>query len=809
MAMEPGTAEASAAVTPRLYMVGNAHIDPVWLWRWTEGCAEAIGTCWAAVDLLERRPGVVFTRGDVVVYRWIEELEPALFERIRSLVRAGRWVIVNAWIVQPDCNLPCGEAFIRQALYGKRYIHARFGVDVTVGYNVDSFGHAATLPMLLRHTGYDSYVFMRPEAREKDLPAPLFTWAAPDGSRVATFRLHPYYNQSPPLVEKLPAVEALAARAGYPLMCFFGVGNHGGGPTLADVALIEEQRANGHDLVFGDPVRYFRDVAGVPRPTVRDELQYHSIGCYAVVAAIKRLNRRAEAALAQAEGAAALATRHAHAAYPAERLRALWETLLFNQFHDILAGTSLESAMRDAVEALSGVVQGAEEILNAAIRRLAATIAPAADPTDATFVVFNLTGTRRRTPLEYEPWTDLLGGGTRRLRDDAGGEVPYQALATEGANTWRGRPRLLFVADVPAFGYRVYRYAHADTAAATAAPAVVATERGLESATWRLELDPATGGIARLVDKRAGRDVFAGVGHRPIVIDDPSDTWSHGQDRFALEGQDLVCERAEVVERGAMRAGVRTRARAGTSTVTCTYLLYDDPALPLEMRIQIDWHERHKLLRLRYPLALAHPTVRYEVPYGSLERPADGREYPGQRWVLARGDDGYGLALASDAVCSYAAAGGSLFLTALRSPAYAHHDPNVLDPDGTYRYTDQGEHAFTLRLLADPGIRPRDAVALADDLTRPPIATPHVARGGLGPWQASLLAVESGSGVAAWLKAPEDGPGLVLRVLEVDGRDEAIRLPETGDAFALAPWSILTLRQTPDGHWHRSDGLEA
>src|SRR5690348_7351698 len=102
MAIEPAVSEDGSAATPRLYMVGNAHIDPVWLWRWTEGCAEAIGTCWAAVDLLERCPSVVFTRGDVMVYRWIEELEPALFERIRSFVRAGRWVIVNAWIVQPD-----------------------------------------------------------------------------------------------------------------------------------------------------------------------------------------------------------------------------------------------------------------------------------------------------------------------------------------------------------------------------------------------------------------------------------------------------------------------------------------------------------------------------------------------------------------------------------------------------------------------------------------------------------------------------------------------------------------------------------
>ncbi len=121
-------------------MIGNAHLDPVWLWRWPEGCAEAIGTCWAAIDLLETHPGFIFTRGEALVYRWIEELEPELFARIRRFVADGRWAIVNGWWIQPDCNLPDGEAFIRQALYGKHYFRERFGVDVTVGYNVGTRG---------------------------------------------------------------------------------------------------------------------------------------------------------------------------------------------------------------------------------------------------------------------------------------------------------------------------------------------------------------------------------------------------------------------------------------------------------------------------------------------------------------------------------------------------------------------------------------------------------------------------------------------------------------------------------------------
>ncbi len=155
---------------PMLHMIGNAHLDPVWLWRWQEGVAEAIGTCWAAIDRLEESAAFVFTKGEAQVYAWIEELDPALFERIRHFVAEGRWIVVNGWWIQPDCNIPSGESVIRQALYGKRWFRSRFGVEVDVGYNVDSFGHPGTFPMLLRHTGSSKYVFSRPAADEKTPP---------------------------------------------------------------------------------------------------------------------------------------------------------------------------------------------------------------------------------------------------------------------------------------------------------------------------------------------------------------------------------------------------------------------------------------------------------------------------------------------------------------------------------------------------------------------------------------------------------------------------------------------------------------
>lgn len=791
----------------RLHLIGNAHLDPVWLWRWPEGCAEAIGTCWAAVELLSEYPGMIFTRGEAVVYSWIEDLDPALFARIQDLVRAGRWAIVNGWWLQPDCNLPAGEAFVRQALYGRRYFRERFGIEVTVGYNVDSFGHVATLPMLLRHTGFTHYVFMRPKEHEHALPSSLFDWVAPDGSAVRAFRIPITYDTStpgPPVESKLEQVRDQARDEGIPLMCFYGVGNHGGGPTRRDLEAIARFQAAGGDAVFSDPARYFAEVAALPRPAVRSELQMHAVGCYSVVSSLKALNRRAEAALAQAESASALALLHTGAEYPHPRLRQLWQTLLFNQFHDILCGTAVPSATRDAEQALGGVIQEAEQLVTAAVRRLAASVGPAPSHAEAPFLVFNLTGAGQHAALEYEPWTGWEPT-TYRLLDDQGAEVPYQLLPPENF-THRSLPRILFAPEVPAFGYRLYRLVAGPSP--NAPSRLQARSDCLESDAWRLVVDADGGGIASLTDKRSGRELFSGVANQALLVDDSLDTWSHEEVGFAFEGRAAAMESCVVLEQGPVRAAIQTHARAGRSTIITTYLLYADPALPLEIRVTVDWHERDTLLRLSYPLAFQAPSYRYEVAYGSLERSADGREYPGQRWVLLSDADGYGIVVANDAKYSYAARDGMFCITAVRSPVYAHHRPVQLDPDGRYPYIDQGEQTFVVRLLAGPGVRARQAQQLADDLLCPPLATPHVAREGSGPHRAGLLGVQASSSSAVWLKAAEDGQDMVLRVLEHEGHPDTVTLPASGNRFSVPPYGLLTLRRGGDGHWRQSDGLE-
>ncbi len=798
--------EGPSPVTPMLHMIGNAHLDPVWLWRWQEGCAEAISTCWAAIDRLEESDDFIFTKGEAQIYLWIEELDPALFDRIRHFVAEGRWVIVNGWWIQPDCNIPSGESVIRQALYGKRYFQSRFGVDVDVGYNVDSFGHAGTFPMLLRHTGSSKYVFSRPAEDEMDLPQELFVWASPDGSAVTAFRIQGAYNTSKrnmQVPEKIPLHYALSAEAGHSYMAFFGVGNHGGAPTKAELREIDGRIAAGEPLKYSDPNRFFAETASEELPKVDGELQFHAVGCYAVASDLKQLNRRAESILEQAEAAATLAMVQAGAEYPRQAFEQMWRRLLFNQFHDTLGGTSLHTACEDSVFELSSVIADTEIALNAAVRRLASLIAPPRDPTDGTFVVINLNGAEFDGLIEAEPWVDKDVVSPRTLRDDQDRVVPLQYIDPYGKTP--GLQRLAFRARIPAFGYRVFRFTVDQAGAAT--PGMVfgsrVEAREFETGGYRLGLDPATGAIASLVNKRTGLDLFAGPAHRGLIVDDGTDTWGHGTHSFPYQGDNLALDHVSLIEDGPVQKTIEVTASRGPTTMTTVIVLPVDADLPVELRVSLDWREKGKLFRLAYPLAA--DSFEYEVPAGWQARPDVGHEVPGLRWVRAVGPD-QTVVIANDAKYSYAAKDGTLFITVVRSPVFAHHDPIELRDDAHLRYMDQGPQSFTLRLYGDRQVSRRQAQIMADNLTKPPIVTTHVARHGTADHAGAWLALTADEATAITaIKAAEDTDDVIVRAVELDG--ETGRLSYHDSHLSISGRGILSARLN-DGRLIETDGLE-
>lgn len=765
-----------------LDMIGNAHLDPVWLWQWQEGFQEAKATFRSVLTLMREDDGFLFTSSSAAIYEWVQENDPDMFDEIKNRVNEGRWEICGGWWIQPDCNIPAGESFVRQGLYGQRYFKKNLGVAATVGYNPDSFGHAASLPQILQKSGMDSYVFMRPMPHEARLPR-LFHWESDDGSSVLTYRI-PYEYTSWGKDLRLYVERTMSEfRGGLDeLMCFYGVGNHGGGPTRENLESIRamNQSPDFPTLRYSTPTRYFRAVRekAVTVPTIQDELQQHAVGCYSAHSGVKIWNRQSENALVTAEKLSALAERVCGLPYPTDFERA-WRDVLFNQFHDILAGTSVEPAYEDARSLYGEALAIAARNLNRAVQAVSWRVNIPHEDDARPYVVFNPHAWPSLTPVEVEL------GPTRPediLLDSGGEKVPAQSIQTQ-ATVSGSRARLSFVADLPSFGYETYRVV--PRGGAESRESMAADDQSIESRFFRLELDPGTGCITSLYDKRLQFEWVRRPLARPYVLEDRSDTWSHGVTRYDAAESEFKAESVRLLEHGPVRSVIRAESLYGSSRVTQDFCLYADLDF-IEVGVTVDWRERFTMLKLDFPINIYFSTATFEIPYGVIERAANGNEVPAQSWVDLTGvgrNDGrrMGMSILNDGKNSLDVVEHAIHLTVLRSPIFAHHDPYVPQAGTAYSFMDQGLQSFTYRLLphAD-GWQEAQTPRRAAELNQPAIVQKEACHRGPLPSRSSFLRV-NGEGVAVTaLKRAEDGNGVVVRCFETNGRPARVTLDLTG-----------------------------
>lgn len=786
-----------------LHMIGNAHIDPVWLWQWPEGYQEVRATFASAIDRMTEYPEFVFTCDSVLYLAWVEEHDPELFGQIGKRIADGRWQQVGGWWIEPDCNLPSGESFVRQALYAQRYLKEKFGVTSTVGCNVDPFGHNASLPQILRKSGMDAYIFMRPGPHEMTLPGPYFWWESADGTRVLTYRIpHEYCSAGTDLGYQIDKSLAQLPPDAPELMVFYGVGNHGGGPTKANLDSIRRLDATGGlpSLRCGVPRDFFDGLvaSGADIPVHAGELQHHAVGCYSAHSGVKRWNRRAENLLARAEKWASVAAVVAGVDYPAADLARGWQLVLFNQFHDTLGGAAIEPAYEDSRDQFGHAVSLAGEAFNRSAQSLSRRIAIEPEPDMTPLVVFNPHPWRLVADVEFE-----FGGfpafGARAV-DDEGNPVAVQRTRSKAAvNGWRRR--LTLAADVPPLGYRVYRLYPGDDQPGE--PGVRATDTRLANDFVSAEFDRDTGWLRSLRDEVSGVEL-AGAGGHAVVIDDQSDTWGHRVRAYDKVAGTFAVTSVRLVENGPVRAVVRVVSEYGRSALTEEYVLGARDR-HVEVRVTLDWHERQKLLKLRFPTAVRDPEATFEIPYGHLVRPANGSEEAAQAWVDVSGelDDGRaGLAVLNDGKYGHDVLGGDIGITAVRSPVYAWHEPKELDPDEVYSFQDQGRQEFTYRLVPHGGDwRDAAVVRLAAELNQSAFPLLESYHDGDLPQARSFLSVSEGSVVASVLKMSEDGPdALVVRAYETAGRacEATIEVFDRTVTAAFGPAEIKTFRVPRD-----------
>ena len=787
-----------------LHMIGNAHLDPVWLWPWQEGYQEARATFWSAIQRMDEYPDFVFTCDQIVLLSWVEESDPELFERIRERVAEGRWVNAGGWWVEPDCNMPMGESFVRQGLYGQRYLLSRFGVPATVGMNVDPFGHNAMLPQILRGQGLDSYMFLRPGGHESDFRQNLFWWEAPDGSRVLAYRI-PFEYCSPAgsvdgQTEK--ALQSLDEKFG-DAMVFYGVGNHGGGPTKANIESIYRYDRMGSfgRMKMSSPREYFDEVLARGEEYLngldvrRDDLQHHAPGCYSAHSGIKAWQRRAQNAVLSAERWAAVIAVRDDVAYPRDELETAWKQILFNQFHDVLPGSAIETSYDDARDQLGEAVSIAKRLIVRAHNVIARQVdVPFEDGTQPV-LVFNQHPWPVTTDVEIHYGATAVGV---HVVDADGNNVVHQSTQSQATTNQTSRGALVFRAELPAFGYRLYRLRPGPApvvAGDRSLGALDVTDTVIENDHVRIELDPATGWISSYLDKATGLDVLAGTDGttHTQVCEDPTDTWGHRVISYAWPGESMELVRIKVRETGPLRSRVRVERKWGASTLA-EELVLDADSRVLRVNVTLDWREQAHLLKLRFPTAIQDPTGTYEIPFGSIERPVDGAEEPGQSWIDLTGTiDGKPAGLtvvttnkhAYDVSPAGSEGGPSIGITAVRSPVYSWHDPRLLTEGDVYSFQDQGVQKFSYELVPHAGdVRESDPTRRAALLEAPVRAMLESSHGGALPAVHSF-ASDGGAAVRVTaLKGSEDvsdapsagGADLIVRAVESRGERTVARI---------------------------------
>lgn len=671
-----------------IHLLPNAHIDPVWLWDRQEGLSEGIRTCRSMVKLLDEYPSMVFNRGEAAIYDHVAKYDPELFGRILELVRCGRWDAVGGNWVQTDHNLPRTECLYRQLEEGQRYFRKTFGRRAETVWAPDSFGHSAGLPEIFAANGFRYFSFMRPQ--KFVLPDSLFRWTGSGGSSILCYRLPSYTMDRDirPYLDRLAESETEGPRRNCGIG--FGLGDHGGGTSRRQIedALAWAEENPGFEVRFSTLHMFFTALeeeiaSGLAVPEVTGEINYCLRGCYASLPRFKKHYR-------QAEDAVLRSVRTCRTVFPllnqsAPSLETEWRALLFNEFHDILPGTSIGRAIAEQHNQLGMVIDGAFEAECDALSRLAARIdmpvpaPPEADAPEAIpMLIFNPGPYAYRGFLEMEEAMDYRPLYQFRredpiveLRDAAGRELPVQEIAEEhNAMTfcvWR--KRVVFPVELPPLGWKVLTIgAKSVPAPHPVLPGIAAEAVGsdtIRNEFWNIAAPPGK----RLLELSKSDGTLLPLSF--ALCRDDFGSWggmSEEPDSFHIQEllEEWEIKETRILEPGPLRACIWVRLEGANSHLELTLrLCAGSDSVRAELRVFC--RDRACRLKLRLPMA---ERVVCDVPGGEAERRVEG-QFPAVGWlkVFLNGNRSFGFA--ADGAYGFDNENGFFTYTVIKNTAYA------------------------------------------------------------------------------------------------------------------------------------------
>lgn len=804
----------------KVHLICNAHLDPVWLWRWEEGCTEALSTFRVAECFTDEFPGFVFNHNEAILYQWVKENEPELFERIREKVRAGTWIIMGGWYLQPDCNMPSGESIIRNIAEGRRFFKEEFNKSPKTAINFDSFGHSRGLVQILNLAGYDSYVVCRPAKNNFEFPEQNFRWKGFNGSEVLVHRSDENYNS----VHGHAAEELTAfldeTRAEEVSLFLWGVGDHGGGASAQDLEDLERliRERNGEYLVVhSDTESFFRELkeSGMLFPVVERGLNPVAEGCYTSQIRVKQKHRLLENEIYSGEKMFAAASLQYGKPYPARAVQEALRDLLFSEFHDALPGSGTQLVEEDTLRLLDhGLEIMSREKMKAAIA-LTAGEEKIKEGTSCVFLYnphpYEITGQFSfEAGLPKQNWENVF----YYPRASCNGEAVKTQCVMESSHfciDWR-KKAVIEATLKPSCTNRIDVSFYPVPARPVFPSIAESGEFVFDNGEMRAVVNTATG----LLDSwQVGGTEYIRPGSLQLTAcDDTQNSWGlHTRERCGRRNMTLLTQ-----HEGSAFSGLADKVIPSVRIIedgeVCTvvealfgwheskaYQRYSFPkkGTAIDIETGVYWNEKDTFLKLNIKTAMDKGEYLGQVMFGRETLEQNGQETVAQKWNCFA-DERKAVAVFNCGTHGSSINNGEIGLTLLRSAGYAAADGAFERTLREERYTprmEQGERIFRFRIKAGRTEDILDGLDREAQIFNEPPYAFAFSPSGSGDKKGSFLSVDNDAVIVSACKKADRKNGYVLRVYESAGKDNTaeISIPAVGvsSRICLSPFEIKTL----------------
>jgi alpha-mannosidase len=807
-------------------------MDMNWLWTYSETMQMCNDNLRQVVAFMDEFPDYTMLQSQASVFNFVEMVDPPLLEQVKKYVKAGRLELIGGMWTEGDMNMSSGEAITRSFLLGQRYFQSRFGKMANIGWLPDNFGHISQMPQILKLGGCDYFYFHRCKPYKG-----TFWWTGTDNSTVLAYANDTYNGKiTPALKDELKKIAPDKHR----IIQITGVGDHGGGPTRAEIEMVHElNKTPGYPaVVFSTAGNFFKKASKEMdgRPTHKGEMGFIFEGCYTTVADIKAGNRNSENALFASEFFNTLRWLNGDK-YPAAEFHDLWQTVTFNQFHDILPGSAINEANKEAISRYSEVLRKTTELRNNAFRKMAdevrfqtgmghPVVAYNLQPVSRKAVVeANIYSHQESVTAKFTGWGNYYG--SKNVNPAEAGKVPsvlvrdasgktYPAQIVWGKSTPPGfTSKVQFIVDnMPAGGYKTF-YVDMTKPGEYNEP-IPFKDNTFETDFFRIKFDMKTGGIISLYDKRFNKEYVKEGGQlnrlRIYLEDKKGGMKSWTINKIVKEEDVTDVKSVKVVENGPVRACVETVKIWGKSRfIERTYLYRSYPRIGYDM--EVHWLETGSdttdspMLRALFPIAIENPVFNCQVPFDVVERPtdqrktplsykrfledwtqnegSDGQEVPAQKWVDLT-DGITGIALLNNTKYGHSYHKGDLRITLMRAAGAPDIYPNL------------GKYNISYALYPHAGDWKNGAWAEGEDFNIPvyaaePPSLALVKAHATRPEEASFFSVDAPGVVITGIKQSEDGNELIVRLCEIYGKEASVNLKLPFNVSVVRRLNIIEL----------------